>query len=237
MIFGVNRISAMCLACVALLWAQTLQAAADSPFLVDKKTFKKSISSVALSPLSVPALVKISDEMRLHIEAEATKALKKTKLQALDVAATQEIQTRFTEHVGGLMNASGEIDSQRLAVVRDHTRREMRLKHPVDGFADLSLRVVRAPFANDRAEWDGVKRKIKVIDKSLFGGKDYQGSIAAVSLQLAIYDRSENLLYLARGGVDVLQDRQGDQLILRTDDFLNDPKRLKKAVQAVFKPL
>ena len=227
------------IACLNLVYVQSLLAASDSPYLIEKKAFKKDVRSVALSPLYVPDLLKLSPEMRAHIEAEATTALSKTKIKSVGIPAYAEIRDLFTEQIGGLRNEAGEVDDQRLAVVRDHTKREMRMRHEVDGFAEISLRAVTAVFSDDRAEWDGVKRKVKSSGDgfSLFGGKDYQGSIAGVSFQLAIYDRSDELLYVQRGGIDVLQERQGEKLVNRTDEFLNDPKRLKKAVQMAFKPL
>lgn len=226
--------------CLNLGAVQTVQAAADSPYLIEKKVFKKTIKSVALSPLQVPDMIKLSDDMRAHIEAEASKELAKTKIKALGIPAYAEVKNLFASQIGGIRNASGEIDSLRETVVLDHTKREMRMRHAVDGFAQISLKLVNAAFADDRAEWDGVKRKVKSSGDgfSLFGGgKDYQGTIASASFQLAIYDRNDTLVFLQRGGIDVMQERQGDKLVLRTDDVVNDPKRLKKAVKMAFKPL
>ena len=70
-----------------VLWISFLlpglaEAAKESPYLIEKKAFKKQVRSVALSPLEVPSMLTLSDEMRAYIEAEATKALSKTKLKA-----------------------------------------------------------------------------------------------------------------------------------------------------------
>ncbi len=215
----------------------TVHGADDSPYLIEKKKFRKSVRTVALAPLDVPDMFTLSAQMHQHLEAEATKALNKTRLKGVGIPVYQEIRTLFVQRVGGLR--LDELDQKHRTAVLDHSKREMRLRHPVDAFAEMSLRAVSAAFADDRAEWDGVKRKVKSSGDgfSLFGGKNYQGSIAAASFQLAIYDRSDKLLYLQRGGIDVMQERRADKLVLREDNYLNDPKRLRKAVQMAFKPL
>ena len=217
-----------------------VQAATEAPFLIEKKVFKKSVKAVAVSPLEVPDMIQLSDEMRAYIEAEASKALAKTKIKSVGIPAYAEVQTLFANQIGGLRNTEGKIDSQRKSVVDDHTKRELRMRHSVDGFAQISLRVVNAPFSDDRAEWDGIKRKVKSSGDGftlLTGKKNYQGTIAATSFQLAIYNRNDKLLFVQRGGIDVMQERKGENLILRSDDFVNDPKRLKKAVKMAFKSL
>lgn len=220
------------------LLAAPAYAASDSPYLIEKKDFKKKISSVALSPLDVPDMIPLSADMRTFLETEAAKALAKKKISNQAMSEYAAIYTNFSNQIGGLRNAEGELDAKRRALVRDHARREMRLQHAIDGFAEIALVAVSAQFSEDRAEWDGVKRKVISNDRnSLFGGGKYQGSIAGVSFQLAVYDRNDKLLYLQRSGIDLLQTRQGDRLMLRDDDFLNDTKQLKKSVQSAFKPL
>jgi len=235
-----KRILLVSIICLYLGFSQAVQAANESPYLLEMKVFKKTVRSVALSPLNAPDMLQLSDDLRAQIEAEATRELAKTKIKTVGIPAYAEIQNLFSNQVGGIRNAAGEIDSLRQSVVLDHTKREMRMRHAVDGFAQISLQVVNAAFADDRAEWDGVKRKVKSSGDgfSLFGGgKDYQGTIASASFQLDIYDRNDKLLFLHRGGIDVLQERQGDKLVLRTGSVIDDPKRLKKAVKMAFKPL
>lgn len=226
---------ALCLAPVA-----PVHAAKDSPFIISKKDFKKQVKSVALTPLVVPDLLILTDEMRALIESEAARRLAKTRLDVTGIEPYAEIQTLFAAQIGGLLDASGKPDARRRDIVSDHARREMRLRYPVDAFAEISLRVVNADFADDRANWDGVKQKVKKSGDgfALFGGKDYRGEIAAVSFQLAFFNRANELLFVERGGIEVLQERQSASLVLLPlDTVLLDEKRLKKAVQIAFKPM
>lgn len=133
--------------------------AADSPYLIKKKDFRKQIRSVALAPLDVPQMLVLTPEMRTFIETEATRRLDKTKLDMVGIEPYAEVVTLFKQQVGGLLNDEGKIDTRREALMLDHARREMRRRHPVDGFAEISLRVINAEFADDRAEWDGIKQK------------------------------------------------------------------------------
>jgi|GEM_PF-1459174 len=213
--------------------------AKDTPYVLAKKSFKKQVKTVALSPLQVPAMFELSAEMRDFIESEASAALAKTKIDNLGGGDYRSLQAIFSQRVGSEAAKDEAADARRERIVRDHTRREVRRRHDFDGFAEVSLVAVSATFSDDKAEWDGVKRKVKSSGDgfSLFGGKNYQGTIAGVSFQLAIYDRNDTLLYLNRGGIDVLQARQGEHLVMRTDDYLSDTKRLKRAVRMAFKPL
>ena len=174
------------------------------------------------------------------IETEAAERLAKKKIAVIDIEPYAQLRTMFTKQIGGLMNAAGELDPRREAFVLDHAKREMRHQHDMDGFAEISLRVVHADFKDDRAEWDGEKQKVESSGDgfSLFGGKNYQGKIAAVSFQIAVYDRSDELLFVSRRGIDVLQERVGTSLMLREpSNYLNKPKKITKAVQNAFKPL
>lgn len=225
---------------VALLCTAPVAIAADTPYVLPKKEFKKRIKYVSLSPLSVHESLNLSDDMRAFVEAEANTRLNKTKLQVLGIQPYAQLRATLAEQVGGLMTAEGLVDERRRTVVWDHAKREMRHRHPVDAFAEIGIRIVNAAFAKDRAEWDGVKQKVKSSGDgfALFGGPNYQGTIAALSFQLVIYDRSDELLFVNRGGIEVLQERQGAKLVLRDEAaMLQDQKSLKKAVQLAFKGL
>lgn len=215
-------------------------AADDSPFRVSKKEFRDRVGSVALTPLYAPEMFQVSESVRELIEAEVSKRFSRTRLEVLPFETYGQLRATLARQIGGIRDATGAVDLERRAAVWDHTKREMRRQHPVDGFAELSIVLTRAVFDDDRAEWDGVKQRVEHSGDgfALFGGRNYQGSIAAASLQLAIFDRSDAPLYVNRGGIEVLQVREGSSLVLRdASSFFQDEKRLKKAVQLVFKGL
>lgn len=214
--------------------------AEQSPYLVPKKEFAKTVKSIALAPLEVPAMFALRPGLRAAIETEATRALQRKKFKLTEIEAYAEIRTLFAQRIGGLHNAQGELDPQRHAAVLDHAKREMRLRYPVDAFAEITLRPVRAVFSDDRAEWDGTKQKVEHSgdEFSLFGGKNYQGSIAAISFQLAIFDRTDKLLFVSRAGVEVMQQRQGTRLVvIPAEQLLQNEKQVLKAVKSAFKKL
>ena len=217
-----------------------VHAADDSPYLIAKKDFRKRIRMVSLSPVSVAPGLTLSDEYRELLEEEATKRLSKQKLELVPIEPYAELRTLFAEKIGGITNAEGVMMPGRRALVWDHAKREMRHRYPVDAFAELSLRPVTATFSDDRAEWDGVKQKVQSSGDgfSLFGGKNYQGTIAALSFQLAVFGRNDELLFVNRGGIEVMQAREGAKLVVLPEtSLLKDPKKLKKSVQLAFKPL
>jgi len=228
-------------ALLSVVWVvPSAMAANDSPFLMPKKEFRKSIKSVAAVPLAHPRMLAIPAQRVAYIEEQVQQALQKTGLAAVPMQAYRSLRAHMSEQIGGLNNADGEFDAQRQRLVWDHARREMLMRHDMDAFAHVSLVSVSAVFQDDRAEWDGIKQKVKKSGDgfSLFGGKNYQGSIAALSLQLAIYSRAEQLLFVQRAGIEVLQERQAASLVpLPANELLQDDKRIRKAVQRVFKAL
>ncbi len=125
--------------------------AADSPYLLAKSDFKRQVQVISLSPLTVPDLLTVSAPMRQLIEAEAAKQLEKTRFESLDIAPYAALRDTLATQIGGLLDDAGNIDPRRQRVVWDHAKREMRLRYPMDAFAEISLRVVGAPFSDNKA--------------------------------------------------------------------------------------
>ncbi len=214
--------------------------AQDSPYLLAKKDFRKAVAKVAMAPLQTPGWLTLPQEQITAIEQLAQEEMEDTRFKLIPVQTYRNIRLRMSEQVGGLLNAAGEVDPRRRHVVWDHAQREMRLRHDMEAFAHISIVVVNALFSDDKAEWDGVSQKVKKSGDgfTLFGGKNYQGVIAAASFQLAIYDRADELLFVNRAGIEVLQERKKDALVpLPAEQLLRDDKRIKKAVQRAFKRL
>ena len=228
---------------IALILALTSTAAfaeKESPFIIDKKEYNKRVKVVSLAPLDVAPGLDLTPEMHQFIETEATKQLEKTKVDAIAIEPYARIRDMMIQQVGGITNADGQVLTTKQRIVWDHAKREMRHRHQMDAFAQISIRPVSAIFTDDRAEWDGVKQKVKASGDgfSLFGGKNYQGTIGALSFQLAMIDRNDELLFVNRGGIEVLQERQGPKLVaLDTTLLMQDEKKIKKAIQLAFKPL
>ncbi len=212
----------------AMLAAGSLQAADDSPYLIEKKVFKKSIRKIALTPLDTPALFALTDEQVAMIEAEMVERLEKKKFDIVPIDTYRQLRDTMIAQIGGLEGANGALDNERVLAVWDHARREMFFRHDVDAIATISMRPVSAPFEKDRAEWDGIKQKIQSKGRGSFSG-----NIAAASLQLHFTNRDGELAYLARGGVSVLQRREGAKLVEAMDGVFSDDKRLNKAVRLV----
>lgn len=218
---------------VSALGATSVYGADESPFLIDKKDFSKQVTSVAVAPLNVVAIFELSDATTQMLEAETARLMAKKKLEVLPVDVYRNIRDVMSDRVGGIRNAAGAYDAARVAVVWDHSKREVLLRHPVNAILTVSITMVDAPFKDDRAAWDGIKQKVQ----SKGGGK-FSGTIRAASMRASIIDRQDNLLFSSSGGIEVLQDRVGSQLIPRpTEAMLKDDKRLMKALEIALDPL
>ncbi len=208
-------------------------AADDSPFRVDEKQFQRQIKHVALAPLNVVAYFDLAEATQRELEAEATAILTKKKFDVLPVDVYRAIRDTMIDRVGGIRDAKGDYYPQRVAVVWDHSKRELLFRNAVDGIVTVSIAIVQATFQNDRAEWDGVKQKVK----SKGGGK-YGGPISAASVRVAVVDRQDRVLFSNGGGIELLQERVGGQLHpVPKEGLLKDNRQLMQALEIALKPL
>ena len=93
---------------------------------------------------------------------------------------------------------------------------------------------MRAPFEDDRVEWDGVKAKIEKKGRN----RGYRGTIITSSVSFEVYDQTDRLLYVNFGGIEPLQRRDGAQLIpIESDALFTNEKTVRKAAQIAMKPI
>lgn len=201
-----------------------------------EKNLKKQYNYLAIAPIEAPDALKMPDSIKSDIEAEVTSALEKEGFKILPARALQDIR----DHMNQLVSQSSATDSEKEAAVRDHSYRELLFRHNIDGIIALRIKVVGAPFNNDKAEWHGTTQSIKHSGDGLakfITGKKYSGTIAASSLSVTIWDRKESLLYSWPGGIEVLMQREGDSLnYMPEEQFWQDKKRIQKAVKLALKP-
>lgn len=206
---------------------------------IKEKALKKDYNYLAIAPIDAPEALKLPDSVKATIEAEVEARLKKEGFKLLPPSAMAEIRQQMNQLMA-MDNSTHEEKQEKMAAVLDHSYRELLYRHDIDGIVALRIQVVAAPFANDKAEWDGTSQKIKHSGDGVMkfiSGQKYGGSIAASSLKISIWDRKETLLYSWAGGIEVLMQREGKALnYLPAENFWQDAKRITKSVRLALKP-
>jgi len=191
------------------------------------------VRRVAVAPVEVPDWMGMPTEQRTAIDEAIQARLDKAGFELLPNAEYRAIETRLAGYLGGLAGADGAVNAARVQALREHSIREMLLRHRFDALVLPRVVRVNVPWSDDRAEWDGTRQTIEAKGR----GK-YSGQIAALSLEVRFVDRSERPLYVGNGGLEVLQRREQQQLVpLAADQLWQDDKRAEKAVALALKSL
>lgn len=207
----------------------------DAYIGIKKKELKKRYKHLAMMPVVAAPVLEMPENLRAMVSDAVIKKLTKSKFKLVAPAETQAIKSQFSSLY------SGELSPKVKATISEHTRREILFQHPVDGLVSVEVRPVAAPFLKDKAEWGGTSQKIKHKGDGFFGtimGKDYGGHVAASAVTMRITDRAGNVVYNWMGGIEVLMERNGEQLeALPASSFWQKPKRVEKAVKYALKPI
>lgn len=221
--------------------ATVAEAAKNDAYKINKKDFKKQIETIALAAPDAPEWMNLSPQAVATIEQGISRALSRKGYTVLPSSVLQKIRSTMEQQVGGYMLADGETpDLEKMRVVREHSLRELFFQHPVDAVLGIRIKLVSAPFAKDKANWDQVSQKVQKSDNALYdlmGDGEYTGNIGASSLRLSFWDRRDNLLYSHAGGVELIMMRNGKRLErLSAEQLFKDEKRIKSAVKIALKP-
>ncbi|MDX1406206.1 MAG: hypothetical protein R3192_16830 [Woeseiaceae bacterium] len=229
-----NKALTALFACL-LLVGVSASAADDDPFLIDKRQFKKQFKTIALAPVDADGALQMPDSVAQVIEQEVTRHLQKRGYTVIPTSVLAEIRKTMEQQVGGFTDPeTGQVDMAKMQAVRTHAFRELWFQHNFDALATIRVAVTRAPFENDRAEWDGVRQKVQAEGRN----RGYSGNIAASSVSFAVYDHTEKLMYVNYGGLEVLQHREEAQLLpIPAENYFADEKLVRKATQIAMKPI
>lgn len=213
----------------------TVGADKDSPYLIDKRDFKKQYKTIALSPAYADPFLQMPDSVGRTIEAAVTRHLEKRGFTVLPPSVLGDIRARMGSWIGGTTDpATGEVDTVRQEVVHTHAYRELWFKHQLDAVAMIRVRVRQVPIENDSAKWDGTKQRIEHSGGTAKYAVD--GWVSSVSI--AVFDDKQEPLYTNRGGLEVLMRRESGQLtVLPVEQYFQDEQRILKATQIALKPI
>jgi hypothetical protein len=228
-----NRLLAFLIAfCIVL---PAVAADKESPFLIEKRDFRKQYRTIALAPVDADAIFGMPESAARMIEEEVTRHLQKRGYTVIPTSVLKGIRETMESQVGGIEDPqTGQVNLAKLQAVRAHAFRELWFQRDFDAIATIRVIVSKAQFAKDRAEWDGVKQKVENKGRN----RGYAGTIVASSVSFAIYDQTDKLIYWNYGGLEVLQMRNEAQLLpIPAESYFSDEKRIRKAAKVAISPI
>lgn len=222
---------------VASLFAApaSAQSTKDAFLEIKKSAFKKQFKHLAIMPLVAAPVLAMPEELKQPIMDVVLKKFGKSKYTVLKPEETNQIRQGFMQ----LYTPSER--QKNIALINEHTRREILFQHPVDGIVSIQVLPVAAPFLKDKAEWGGTSQKIKHKGDGVLGavfGKNYGGNVAASAIQIVIVDRQGKPVFNWAGGIEVLMQRNGTNLEeLPKDKLWQKKKRVLNAAKYAVKPI
>ena len=206
----------------------------DDAFFVDKRDFRKSYKTIALTPIDSDPVLNMPASVASMIEAEITKHLERRGFTVLPSSVLGDIRASMTKQIGGVTYPdSDQTDPARLQIMRGHASRELWFKHKPDVLASVRVRVTRGAAASDRVEWHGVTQKMQSK-----GRGNYSARVPVSSVTVVMVDQTDNLLYAYDGGLEVLMRREKDQFLpLPAESYFQDEKRIRKAANVAVDPI
>lgn len=221
--------------CCVLVAVPVSAADDDDAFKVDKRSFKKTYSTIALVPVEADPYLQMPEGVAAILEQEITARLTKAKFKVIPSSVLGGIRADMETRVGGVRDPeTGRVDAAKAQAVRDHAFRELWFREKFDALATIRVSVIRVDVENDRVEWDGVRRSLEREGR----GVKYTATVPVSSVSLALYDSANKPIYTWYGGLEPLMYRDGEQLQpLAPDKLFQDEKLIREAAEVAADPL
>ncbi|HET7296947.1 MAG TPA: hypothetical protein VFI66_07370 [Gemmatimonadales bacterium] len=199
---------ATCVVCVAAL---ALTGAASR--------HAESIKTVAVSPLDVPDGLDNPEPVQALFDSLITSELARAGLSVISSREVGAVWRRLVDSVHGFYSPiTGERMSEKYAAVRNGTLRELKERLHADAWLRPRIQVVPVDYTGGKAYWDGASEGV---------GSGTSGTVAALTLVVAVSDTTGSDIYIGRGGIQVL--RKGGKEVSR-DKLFRDAKRNLQAL-------
>lgn len=178
-----------------------------NPFRVPLEEFYGKIGIITLAPLAVPEGLTDRSGAREKFEELISGKLRGAGFSVVDSKEYDEIWKREVEREGGYFDPiTGKRDQSKLKAIVARTRQELISRYKMDAVLYSHIRVVRATFWGNWAQWDENGESLGKPERNaqLYGRSETRGTVAALSLVVFIEDKEEKQMYLNAGGIQVL---------------------------------
>src|SRR2546425_630769 len=178
-----------------------------------------AIKTVALSPLDVPDGLENPEPVRALFDSLITSELVRAGLTVIPSREVGAVWRRLMDSVHGFYSPiTGERVPEKYDAVRSGTLRDLKERFHADAWLRPRIQVVPVDYAGGKAFWDGASEGV---------GSGTSGTVAALTLVVALSDTTGSDVYIGRGGIQVL--RKGSKEVSR-DKLFKDTKRNLQAL-------
>jgi len=242
--FNINRWSSVLLACAAIATASACSKGVKKvevdPYLVPRSQVREGVSTIAVAPVRIPDGLPNNREIEAHFTALIEEKLHEGRFSIL---FPYEYASFWDEALAESGNpedvASDDRDHAKIAAVTIQVLDRLGIAGAVQGVLVPTVKVVEAPFAAGKAEWDGTSQSIKsgnLVRDFLAGSPN--GTVGALSLVVSLYNMDGDLLYEKGGGIQVLSLMEGkDFVLVPRNELFKDDDRIAKSVDIALHPL
>jgi hypothetical protein len=172
------------------------------PLKIDAFDFKAQITTICLNPLADLKPDEDADEeiqAKLKaIDALIVNELKQAGFTTVEPELVQAAWERAGASEGGCVDVhTGRADIAKCEAIRTRWRKDLKEDLGCDAVLTPAIAVVRAPWNNGMARWDGA-------EQTLGAGVGSYGYVAALSLSVALHDIAGEEIYYNTGGIQTL---------------------------------
>ncbi len=177
------------------------------PFRIDASEFSRRVTTIAVAPLKVFVSVDNPESVRSEFESLIVANLDASGFATVPSSQYEEVRNEVAARLGGIYDpVSGKADDSKLRALHTQVVQKLSTVANADAILYQVIRSVTAHWARNRANWDGTSEATtsrEGIIGALFA-PDAAGTIPALSLVVTIKDIDGNVLYVDRGGIQLL---------------------------------
>jgi hypothetical protein len=145
-----------------------------------------------------------------------------------------------SKKMGGFFDqTTGELIGSKINTCLTKSITQVRQKIPVDGTVLAQFIVRSAQLAGDRVYWDGCSRKLFDPNKNFISEGSFSGKIDALSLQIKIFNRNNQLVFQNIGGIEfpyILSDPEDTKEFVWKDSLTLNQSDVYESICLAFHP-
>lgn len=213
-----------------------------SPLQIPRDEILASVHQVVVMPLNTGKFEMPAEIQTRYLENIKTE-LQKLNLELIVSPKAMDIFANEFQKAGPMYDPlTGKQNEARIKATR---KKAIQAIDPTaDAILITSLVKVNAPHFHGDSKWDGASQNAvdlgPVKKRGIFEAPENssEGSVSAVSLNLQLRDLDDKILYLSRGGIQLIQQLQGEKAIdLAPTELFKEPRHETAAAHYALRDL
>ncbi len=195
---------------------------------------------LCLQPVSLPFAK--DDERRASLEQTVTRKLEQSGFKIVPSEEVREVAERVDEEWGEIIDpVTGRRISEKWEQYKRKLAQALGDELGCERRLTLSVALIRAPFANGSATWDGTQMSVTSagrIVRNVLLGLNESGWLTALSLWIQVLDLNGDPLVFRSAGIEPLIDlsMSRGQDRLPEDQWLRNEEHLSRAIDSALGP-